>query len=206
MLRERPGLACVVFVIAGGCGWIAMNASPSWIMTIGLWFGAVGFTGLGFGILLGKVNGHRKEPPWPAQFDPTSNPYPGVRHEERHPDPPWTANPVPVAPAPAPVSAPIYSEPDRTTAGAPQPGENSEELVEAVVDSGKRIVNGMRLVMMVASLVIVVPLCLLFGILTVFAFLQGEIGSGFTSVVLGALVGGYCWYLIRKREWIPFDT
>jgi hypothetical protein len=208
--RIRVGLG--VFGIAGLCVLVAIYWSSYWMLTGALWFGAAAFAVLGFRTLLGRVGQtESRDPPWPAPLDPVSNPLvlpgqsipdaPGQMPGEAGPSPASTAdqswNVPPSVAHVNPVSDGGYSMPVRP----PRPDEPSNvELTDAVVASGKRIVQGMRTVVLLLSLLVLIPVTLLVALVSVFQFRDGQVVNGLIALGTAVFTGGIAGGMIRRKS------
>jgi hypothetical protein len=204
------------FGIAGLCALLAIYWSPVWTMTGALWFGAAGFVVLGFRTLLGRVGqAELRDPPWPAPFDPVVNPLvlPGHPMPESlghalGPSPasiadrPSVSEPAPpTVPCQKPTSVSGYSMSVRP----PGPGEPSAaELTDAVVASGKRIVQGMRTVVLVLSLLVLVPVTLLMVLISVFQLRDGQVVNGLIALGTAVFTSGLSGRMIQRRRSLSF--
>lgn len=197
-MGHRVLVALGVFGIAGLCALLASYSSSIWMVTVALWFGAAGGVVLGFLTLLGKVGrAELPDPPWPAPFDPVSNPLvlPGQTP----------------GPSPAPGTVPVPFEKPASGDGHPvhvrppvQDQPSAAELTDAVVASGKRIVQGMRNVILVLSLLVLVPGTLLMAVVSVFQFRDGQVVDGLMALGGAAVTGWLAGEMIRRRRSLLF--
>ncbi|SDH17401.1 hypothetical protein SAMN05421505_11262 [Sinosporangium album] len=98
-------------------------------------------------------------------------------------------------------SVPPSSSPGVAPVGGAALKNERDELRDAVLDSGHRIVQGMRRTVVVLLLVFLVPATVLLVWTMVDSFVEGDIFTGALMAGAAVFIARYCWYhLLRPRD------